>query len=346
MNKLTDRCKGAIFGHAVGDALGLGAEFMSKTEVGANYPNGLGAYADIVQDRHRRRWRIGDWTDDTDQMLCIFDSILENRAIDVLDIAKRIYTWVRDDGMGIGNTVWAVVRSRYFLTAPHFAAQYAWEESGRQVAPNGGVMRTSILGVWQYESLSEVKTNAEKVCRITHFDPRCVGSCVAVCTAIALLLQGKDRFDEIFETVKREAASYSPEVIEYLDRSATGELEDFDLDEGLNSGETNRFGFTLKALGASFWALKNAPSYREGLLRIIHEGGDADTNAAVAGALLGARDGFSAIPQRWIDELLDRQALQERIQRLLPMLGIEPLAQAPARESMFARLSKRLGIRA
>jgi hypothetical protein len=61
-DELADRCRGVIYGHAIGDALGVGAEFMSKAEVMRNYPNGLYAYSQIVQDPHRRRWAIGDWT--------------------------------------------------------------------------------------------------------------------------------------------------------------------------------------------------------------------------------------------------------------------------------------------
>ena len=120
-------------------------------------------------------------------------------------------------------------------------------------------MRTSILGVWKYDSLAEVKKNAEKVCRITHYDPRCVGSCVAVSTAIALLLQGKEAFSEILNIVSRESAGYSPELDKHLKMAATGALEDFALDEGLTATELGSIGYTLKAMGAGFWALKNAP---------------------------------------------------------------------------------------
>ena len=321
MNQVADRCRGVIFGHAIADALGLGAEFMPKATVTANYPNGLDRYSQIIQDPHRRRWAIGDWTDDTDQMLCIFDSILERQDVSILDIAKRIHTWVVEDGMGIGNTVWSVLQSRYFLTAPHFAAQYFWQSTGRDVASNGGVMRTSILGVWKYDSLAEVKKNAENVCRITHYDPRCVGSCVAVSTAIALLLQGKAEFSEILDIVSRESAGYSPELDKYLAMASTGTLEELDLDEGLTATELGSIGYTLKALGAGFWALKNAPSYRDGVLQVIHEGGDADTNAAIVGAILGAKFGFANIPAIWVTELRDASELDARVTRMLGLLG-------------------------
>jgi len=146
MLSVSNRLKGLIYGQAIGDALGLGTEFMARSEVAAKYPEGLHTYAQIIQDRHRRRWPIGAWTDDTDQMLCILDSILDNQRVDVHDIARRFRSWVQNGGMGVGQLVLVVVSSRNFLSDPHAAAKAAWERRGKKVAPNGGIMRTSILG--------------------------------------------------------------------------------------------------------------------------------------------------------------------------------------------------------
>ena len=66
-----DKFNGAIYGQAIGDALGLGTEFMTDEDISLNYPQGLKHYSEIIQDRHRSRWRKGDWTDDTEMMLCI-----------------------------------------------------------------------------------------------------------------------------------------------------------------------------------------------------------------------------------------------------------------------------------
>jgi ADP-ribosylglycohydrolase len=118
-----------------------------------------------------------------------------------------------------------------------------------------------------------------------------------------------------------ESTGYSPEIIQYLDISRTGNLQDLDLDEGLNPNESNRFGYTLKALSAGFWALKNASSYRDGVLQVIHEGGDADTNAAVVGAMLGAKYGFSSIPIDWVNELHDSRDLEIRAVRMLELIN-------------------------
>lgn len=319
---LIDRIHGVIYGQAVGDALGLGTEFISKDGVSMYYPDGLTHYSQIVQDFQRLHWPVGDWTDDTDQMLCILDSLLEKRTVDVLDIAYRLHYWATHGGMGIGKTIYSVLNSPGFLWDPHSAAKKVWENSNRYAAANGGVMRTSILGIWEYQSPEKVKYNAEQACKITHYDPRCVGSCVAVCLAISSLLRGATDIEKLIEDVMAEVVPYDPRIQEYFIKAIQEPLDALDLDEGLNKGEDHQIGYTLKALGAGFWALKNAESFSDGLLKIIHEGGDADSNGAVAGALLGARFGFSDIPPVWVEDLANENELRSKAAKFLELLEI------------------------
>ena len=313
-NWFKDHLKGLVFGQAVGDALGLGAEFMSKAEVASKYgKTGLHSYSQIIQDRHRRNWPIGSWTDDTDQMLCIMDSILEKQAVDVYDIANRIHTWVKSGGKGIGQLTSMAVRSEFFLSDPHSAAKEAWMMTARRSASNGGVMRTSILGAWEYTTPEKVKENAERVCRITHYDPRCVGSCVAVSIAVSLLLQGETDIQKILTTVIQNTSEYSPELIRFLQKARDESIDSLNLDEGYKPHEQNCIGYTFKAMSAGFWALIHASSFEQGILQIVNEGGDADTNAAVAGAMLGARYGFDCIPNRLTTELQNGPSLKVRV---------------------------------
>jgi ADP-ribosylglycohydrolase len=325
MNEVTtDRIKGIIYGQAVGDALGLGTEFLTKAQVKEYYPLGLSRYGQILRDQHARRWARGSWTDDTDQMLCIFDSLLEKRQIDVLDIAARLHQWAVQGGMGIGRTVSAVLYAPDFLIDPHQAAKDVWEASGQKAAANGGIMRTSILGIWEYQQADRVQHNAEQVCRITHYDPRCVGSSVIVSLAISAYLQGHQDIDQIFQQAYAVAETYDPRIAAYLDR-AQESLEALELDEGLNAaaGEFGKIGYTLKTMGAGFWALKHAPSFKAGILQIIHAGGDADTNAAVAGAMLGAKLGFSGLDQKLAHGLARKTLLDARIAQLIVIMSEE-----------------------
>ena len=89
---LLDRVKGTIYGQAIGDALGLGTEFMDDDEMARKYPNGITYYTDIYQDRHRRRWKIGDWTDDTDMMLCIANAVINDNGVNYTNIAQTLKT--------------------------------------------------------------------------------------------------------------------------------------------------------------------------------------------------------------------------------------------------------------
>lgn len=316
-----DRIRGTVFGQAIGDALGLGTEFLTRDGVREYYPRGLNDYDQIIQDRHRRRWKEGSWTDDTDQMLCILDSLIEKNDVDVQDIAHRIYRWASGGGMGIGRTVRAVLSSPGFLEDPHAAANGVWEQSGRKAAANGGVMRTSILGVWNYNDPIKVRENAAAVCRITHFDPRCVGSCVLVCLVISSLLAGVRDVNELVRQAYAESDYHDERIRGYLER-AQESLEALELDEGLDpeTGENGKIGYTLKAMGSAFWALNNAISFEEGLSRVILEGGDADSNGAVTGAILGAYFGYSEIPRRLVSRLRNKNKLENRIEKLIQLL--------------------------
>lgn len=326
---IEDRIRGVVYGQAVGDALGLGAEFMSKREVRRFYPKGLKDFAQIIRDAHRSRWPRGAWTDDTDQMLCIFDSLLAKRTLDVLDVAQRLRSWVLGGGTGVGDTVFAVIRHPRFLADPRRASRDAWMDSGEYAAANGALMRTSILGVWEYENTRGVVRNAEAACRITHYDSRCAGSCVALCLAISAFLRGDEDAGNMFDLAAAAACAYDSRASECFDRASRDDIEALELDE------ENRIGYTFKALGSAFWALMHARSFEEGLLAVVNEGGDADTNGAVTGSLLGARFGFSGIPTKLVDGLLGKEELETRLARLfasgnktLPREGTDSIPKA------------------
>lgn len=171
-NLLKDKFKGTLFGQAIGDALGLGTEFMTKAEVKRYYPDGLADYSQIVQDCHRARWRKGDWTDDTDMTMCIVQAIIDDRELRPLSVARNFKQWFRHVPMGIGRHTCNALSIGDYTEKPEMVAEKVWEMSGKRSAANGGVMRTSVIGL-----LGEnVEKYAAEICRLTHADPRCVGS--------------------------------------------------------------------------------------------------------------------------------------------------------------------------
>jgi hypothetical protein len=63
-------------------------------------------------------------------------------------------------------------------------------------------------------------------------------------------------------------------------------------------------GFVRVAFRLAFWHLLHTASWRDAVVDVASRGGDADTNAAIVGALLGARDGITAIPASWVERVL------------------------------------------
>ena len=60
-------------------------------------------------------------------------------------------------------------------------------------------------------------------------------------------------------------------------------------------------------------------SFEDGLLQVVNAGGDADTNAAVACAVLGAKFGFSSIPQKYVSGLIGESRIKETSEELYRM---------------------------
>lgn len=320
--RLIDRIRGVMYGQAIGDALGLGTEFLSKKQVELLYPLKLCEYSQIIADSHRENWQPGEWTDDTDQMLCILDSLVAKEGVDVRDIAARIHGWAMQGGRGLGRTVLNVLSEHDFLQDPHAASRRVWERSGCRPAANGAVMRTSIMGVWNYLHADSACDDTAAVCRITHFDPRCVASCVAVSLAISGLLGGRSDVACLIEEIKHSVQEIDARICDCFILSGSGSIAELRLDEGLNPGEPDRIGYTFKSTAAAFWALRHCDSVESGIAAVIHEGGDADTNAAVAGAILGARFGYGSIRSGLVDSLAGNNSLFERCERLTRVLGL------------------------
>ena len=302
-----DKVKGVIYGQAIGDALGLGTEGMTDEDIAWKYPNGISHYSDIFQDRHRKRWKIGDWTDDTDMMLCIANAVIKDKGVNLTSIARNFKEWADGEPMGIGETTYKVLSFGDYVEKPFDASKMLWEMSHQQSAANGGVMRTSIVGLFP----KAVEECAVNICRLTHYDPRCVGSCAIVSLLIHSLVYEEEKLS--YHKIVDIAQRYDSRIREYIDLSLNTDIRALELQDW------DSVGYTLKTLAAGLWAYWNAPSFEEGLLSVVRAGGDADTNAAVACAILGAKFGFSAIPQEYIDGLIYKEQLDEVVSGMVEL---------------------------
>ena len=305
METFVDKLKGTVYGQAIGDALGLGTEGMTDEDMAWKYPNGITHYKEIFQDRHRKRWKIGDWTDDTDMMLCIANAIIQDKGVNLASIAQNFKEWANGEPMGIGENTYKVLTIGDYVEHPLEVSKKIWEMSHERSAANGGLMRTSIVGLFP----KAVEECAVNICRLTHYDPRCVGSCVIVSELIHSLVYSDKGLS--YHQISDIGRKYDERIPEFIDLSLSPDIRALELQD------EDSVGYTLRTLAAALWAYWHARTFEEGLLAVVSEGGDADTNAAVACAILGAKFGYQAIPAEYKEGLIFREQLDDVISGMM-----------------------------
>jgi ADP-ribosyl-[dinitrogen reductase] hydrolase len=128
---------------------------------------------------------------------------------------------------------------------------------------------------------------------VTHHDPRCIWSTVAVTSALALAV--RDIPIDLPDLAQAlDQAGAPPEIVEAIMTVRGAPLESFELDD------PEAMGYTLKAMQVGLWCLEQEPDFEKVLVKIVRAGGDTDTNGAVVGAFMGARVGQEGIPRHWI----------------------------------------------
>lgn len=305
-----DRAYGVLLGQAIGDALGIPAEHKTREWCQERYKKGGPHTFERVERPSRNEvFEAGEWSDDTDQAFILVDSWLAHGRVHPQDVARRLVDWTATQ-KGLGSHTRAVLAEPDFLADPATAALRVWELGDRQAAPNGAVMRSAVVGLFSPD-FDEVWGMAMAYSRITHADPRCQISAAMVAGLVHLLARGED-------------INFSIEAVKAKQRHDP--IGRYVIDEHVFDWDGPSQGYTFKPVQAAIRALRLLDELRPGqddmltvvpllLARQIREGGDTDTNAAVAGAVLGAYAGASAfILLR--GGLLRLDAVRERAARL------------------------------
>jgi ADP-ribosylglycohydrolase len=131
---------------------------------------------------------------------------------------------------------------------------------------------------------------------LTHPNPVCQEANVILATAIAYAISTGALAHELYRraldsTIARLPGSEVGEVLLAAGREPPADYE-------------GQAGWVLVALQNAFYQLLNAPDLEAGVVDTISRGGDTDTNAAIAGALLGAVHGRESVPAQWRDRVL------------------------------------------
>ena len=280
-----DRAAGVLLGQATGDALGAGYEFGSAPFTGTAemIGGGLGGFAP------------GEWTDDTAQAVGIAEVTATGR-VDLHAIGQRFLDWYADGPPDVG------IQTRVVLDGtagdPTRLSEVASDHHERhpdRSAGNGALMRTGPVALAHLGDDAAIAAAAGAVSALTHADPRSREACTLWCVALDRAVRQR-RLDGI-----HDGLALLPDHRAAFWRERLAEAE---------QGPPERFapnGFVVTALQAAYAATVHTPvpsaqpgrHLQDALHAAIAIGDDTDTVAAIAGQLLGARWGASAVPFAW-----------------------------------------------
>ncbi|WP_310773624.1 ADP-ribosylglycohydrolase family protein [Mycobacterium sp. Z3061] len=296
-NAQLDRACGTLLATAAGDALGAPYEFGP--------PRGPGLEVAMVGGGGFG-WAAGEWTDDTSMAIAIAElaatgkDLRTEQALDA--IVKRWYEWsqrAKDVGIQTRSVLSQAGRQGISAAKVREEAARLHELTGRS-AGNGSLMRTAPVALACLDDEAALVEAARALSELTHYDPEAGDACVLWCCAIRhSILTGE--LD----------ARIGLQHIDIDRRDLWGTR--LDVAEASQPSDFNNNGWVVEALQAAWCAIANTPvpqddpaggvfradHLRQALDAAVRGGRDTDTVAAIAGGLLGAVYGASAIPADW-----------------------------------------------
>lgn len=289
--------KGCLLGCAVGDALGLAVEGLSKKRQKKLFP---------AISRYNFFFNKGMFSDDTEH-LCITAQALTfsagNQNLFTRCLKQKLILWLLGLPAGIG---FATLRATIKLLIGFSA-----HKSGVFSAGNGPAMRSPIIGVCFGHDTEKLKSLVKISTRITHTDPKAENGALAAAYSAYLSsinyknpVNPRNFYNNIKSLVDNndtEFLNLIKQVIESVEKGDT--IEQFTSDIGLNKGVSGYIYHTIPVV--LYCWLNNQNNFKQALLDIIHCGGDTDTTAAILGAIMGAGNGKEAIPEEWLTNIIE-----------------------------------------
>lgn len=301
--------RSALFGLAVGDALGVPVEFKSRAYLKENPLTDMIGYGTFYQPP-------GTWSDDSSLAFCLAEALTHD--FDLNRIAQNFVNWYRNNYWTAHGEVFDIgygTRLSLVRYGDGEQAELAGSFDERSNG-NGSLMRIlPLLFYIQDLPIDERFKMTKKVSSITHGHIRSIIACFYYLEFARKIMFGKDKF-EIYKELQTEITDF----LKQLNISAD-EISQFNqLLEGnfanLTEDEIQSSGYVLHTLEASIWCLLNTDNYKDAVLKAVNLGEDTDTTGSVTGGIAGLYYGYENIPQKWITQLARYEAIEDLALRL------------------------------
>ena len=303
--QLISRARGALLGLVAGNQLGVPTEHLGTPDaIRQAFPNGVTDLAPPPKN--------SPYDDDAAMALLLGESLLASNGFDANDVARRWAKWMKVDGRGIGMTTRRALTLIDRGKEPFEAGRLANQENPGRSAGNGSVMRCVPVALRYHNDPDRLIRVSTQQAAITHSDERCTWGAAVVNLAVRELLHGNIYFvDEVLHRMGDRAPRVLRDAIHRVPRESEADLPI------VRAGEA---GYVVHCIEIAFWFVHHDRSLEESLIYLAQAGGDTDTNAAVAGALLGARHGEVALPPRWMDQITGVEGIAKLAERLVMAL--------------------------
>jgi ADP-ribosylglycohydrolase len=314
--------RGALYGLAVGDALGMPTQLLSRAEITERW-GGLLAGFEPAPPGHPIAAGIpaGAVTDDTEQAVLLGRLLVKGGgAVDPTELAQALVRWER--AMAERGSLDLLGPSTKRAVAAVLAGTPA-EEAGASGDTNGAAMRIAPVGIAvplapaSHRQLSTIVDHVESVSRVTHNTGIALAGAAAVAAAVSAGVSGAGIAEATALAIEaaRIAADRGHWVagadvaarIDWATRLVAGRPEPEAADLIYTLVGTSLA--TQESVPAAFAVLAAVPDnpWRACLLA-ASLGGDCDTIAAMAGAIAGGCHGVTAFPPEAI-AVIDAQGL-------------------------------------
>jgi ADP-ribosylglycohydrolase len=303
--KLIERFRGSLLGLAVGDALGTTLEFR--------VPGSFTPIDDMVGGGPFNL-EPGQWTDDTSFALCLAESLVEKKDFDLVDQLERYLRWY-DTGylsstgyrFDVGTTTRRALE-RFRRTRDPYSGPTDPRSAG-----NGSIMRLAPVPMFYAPDLREAIEKSGECSRTTHGTAAAVDACRYFGALLTGALNGVSKQELLQPYYGSPGYWRANPLVTEIDEIVRGSYKHKQPPEIMGTG------YVVKSLEAALWAFYHGTSFRDGVLRAVNLGSDADTTGAVYGQLAGAFYGESAIPEEWRQKLAMRELIESFAERLLTL---------------------------
>jgi ADP-ribosyl-[dinitrogen reductase] hydrolase len=301
-----DAILGCLLGTAVGDALGLPAEGLSRKRVAAMQ----------LGECHRFVCGRGMFSDDTEHTLMLAVVLIEHGS-DLLAMQRslggKLRWWLLALPAGVGmSTARAILRMWLGFPA---------SKAGVNSAGNGAAMRSAIIGVVFADDAAIRHAFALAACRLTHTDPRAEESALLVAEAASLAARHLPTqtalpiLEELIVSAEMKTRFAALQHALSTERSVL----DYASEIGCGCGVS---GFAPNTVAVALFAwLRHRGDFATAVRSVIQCGGDTDTVAAITGAICGAETGEAGMPPAWINGISEWPRSVTYIRRLAASLA-------------------------